>query len=271
MLVAAAPAAIMTALRSMVCAAMPSSKTVTAAVLLIGNEILSGRTQDANLNHIAKGLTEVGVKMAEARVVPDIEGEIVEAVNTLRAKYDYVFTTGGIGPTHDDITAGCIAKAFGVPLHCHPEAVKLLEAAYEPAKLNEARLKMAETPVGADLVKNAVSAAPGFRMENVYVMAGVPAIMRAMFDEVKHTLAGGPPVISRTVATGLPEGAIAEGLGAMQDAYPDIDIGSYPFFRQGGFGVHVVLRGSDAARLDRAVAAVIELLVGLGGDGIEDS
>ena len=249
---------------------MPASKTVTAAVLLIGNEILSGRTQDANLNHIAKGLTEVGVKLAEARVVPDIEAEIVEALNALRAKYDYVFTTGGIGPTHDDITAGCVAKAFGVPIHRHPEAVKLLEAAYEPGKLNEARLKMAETPVGAELVKNAVSAAPGFRVENVYVMAGVPAIMRAMFDEVKHTLTGGPPMISRTVATTLPEGAIAEGLGQVQDDHPDVDIGSYPFFRQGGFGVHVVLRGADEARLSAAVAAVLDLIAALGGEGSEE-
>ena len=241
----------------------------TACILLIGNEILSGRTQDQNAPYLAARLGELGVKVMEMRVIRDDEAIIVEAVNSARATHDYVFTTGGIGPTHDDITTPSIAKAFGVAYALNPAALKLLVDRYGEAKLNDARRRMAHTPEGATLIENSISAAPGFQMANVYVMAGVPAIMRTMFDEVKHTLAGGPPMISRTVATALPEGAIAEGLGAVQETHPDIDIGSYPFFRQGGFGVHVVLRGADEARLDLAVRAVVDLLAALGGEGTE--
>lgn len=248
-----------------------TSNAATAAVLIIGNEVLSGRTQDANLNYIAKGLAGVGVRLKEARVVADIEAEIVEAVNALRAKYDYVFTTGGIGPTHDDITSPCVAKAFGTRLHRHPKAVATMEAAYKPGQLNEARLRMAEVPEGATLIETTASAAPGFCMDNVFVMAGVPSIMRAMFDAVKHTLRAGPPVQSSSVMTHLPEGTIAKDFGALQEKYPDVDMGSYPFFRQGKFGTSLVLRGVERARIDAAMAELKAILLGLGGDAIDES
>ena len=249
---------------------MSDAAVVTAAVLVIGNEILSGRTQDANLNYIAKGLAGVGVRLREARVVADLEGEIVAALNALRAKYDYVFTTGGIGPTHDDITSPCVAKAFGVALHHHPEAVAALASAYQPGQLNAARLRMAEVPLGAALIKTAASAAPGFRMENVFVMAGVPSIMRAMFDAVKHTLRSGPPVLARSILTHLPEGTIASGFAALQEKYPEIDLGSDPFFRQGKFGTSLVARGIDRARLDAAAGDIAEMIRALGGDAVEE-
>jgi len=240
--------------------------TVTAAVLIIGNEILSGRTQDANLAYLAKGLNEVGVRLGEARVIADVEDEIVAAVNALRARHDYVFTTGGIGPTHDDITAECVAKAFARPLIRHAEALRRLDAHYERTgiELNEARLRMANTPEGADLIDNPVSSAPGFRVENVYVMAGVPRICQAMFDGIKHTLVGGAPVLTRTVQCGLPEGKLAAGLKAIQDRFGEVEIGSYPSYRAGGFGVAVVLRTTDAAVLAAATDAVAGLVRELG-------
>ena len=234
----------------------------TAALLLIGNELLSGRTQDLNLNYIAKGLNEVGVRFMESRVVPDIEAMIVEAVNALRSRYSYVFTTGGIGPTHDDITAACIAKAFDVPLTEHPEAIERLEAFYAHRKeeLNEARRRMANTPEGASLVDNPVSGAPGFVMENVYVFAGIPNIMQAMFDSVKLTLVGGKRVLSHTVTTDLVEGVIAKDLGAIQQDYPETEIGSYPFVRrtkEGGLiGVSIVVRSADEMLLNQATQKV---------------
>ncbi|HSK39399.1 MAG TPA: competence/damage-inducible protein A, partial [Arenibaculum sp.] len=195
----------------------PESTTVTAAVIVIGNEILSGRTQDANLGYMARRLTELGIRLREARVIADDPDEIVAAVNALRSRYDHVFTTGGIGPTHDDITSGCVAKAFGVELERNAEAVRRLEAHYgDPSMLNAARLRMAEIPVGATLIDNPVSAAPGFRIGNVHVLAGVPSIMRAMFDGIAPGLRGGPPIHARTVSCALAEGTLAEGLGALQ-------------------------------------------------------
>jgi len=240
--------------------------TVTSAVLIIGNEILSGRTQDANLAYLANGLNEVGVRLMEARVIADVEDEIVAAVNALRAKHDYVFTTGGIGPTHDDITAECVAKAFGRPLIRHPEALRRLEAHYERTgiELNEARLRMANTPEGADLIDNPVSSAPGFRVENVHVLAGVPRICQAMFDGIKHTLKGGDPVLARTVQCSLPEGKLAAGLKAIQDRFTQVEIGSYPSYRAGGFGVAVVLRTPEADALAAATEAVADLVRDLG-------
>jgi molybdenum cofactor synthesis domain-containing protein len=245
---------------------MSAEKIVTACVIIIGNEILSGRTQDANLAHIAQGLNQVGVRLKEARVIPDIEEVIVRTINEVRAAFDYVFTTGGIGPTHDDITADSIARAFGVKNVIHPEALKLLQASYKPEDLNPARLRMAHTPEGAELIVNAVSRAPGFRIGNVFVMAGVPSVMRAMFDGLKHTLKGGAPVQSRSVACTLAEGLIAAGLEAIQYRYPELDIGSYPFYRQGHFGTSLVLRGTDAARLATATEAVATLIRSLGGE-----
>src|SRR5258708_3839460 len=214
---------------------MPSDKIVTACMLIIGNEILSGRTQDANLAFIAKGLNEVGVRLREVRVIPDVAETIIATVNEVREKFDYVFTTGGIGPTHDDITSECIARAFGVDWVLNEEARQRLAAGYaNPTDLNTARLRMAHIPQGAVLIDNPVSRAPGFQIGNVFVMAGVPSVMQAMFDGIKHRLSGGAPVLSRTVTSGLPEGVLAEGLGRLQQRYPDFDIGSYPYYRRRG-------------------------------------
>ena len=244
---------------------------VTAGVLVIGNEILSGRTKDANLAWLAVELNKIGIRLREARVISDLEDEIVAAVNALRARYDYVFTTGGIGPTHDDITAACIAKAFGAKLIRNPEAVRRLEAHYrDRSLLNEARLRMANTPAGATLIDNPVSKAPGFQIGNVFVMAGVPAIMQGMFDSLRPLLVGGARVLSRTVNCDLPEGVMAAGLGAIQQAHPDIEIGSYPYMRMGKAGAAIVLRGTDAARLGVATDAVKAMMRGLGGEPNED-
>jgi len=240
-----------------------STAAPTAAVLLIGNEILSGRTHDKNLPYIAEKLNAHGVRLREARVIPDQRDVIVATVNACRATYDYVLTTGGIGPTHDDITAGCIAEAFGCRLVRHPEAVARLERHYLPGDLNAARLKMAEVPEGATLIDNPVSAAPGFRIENVFVMAGVPRIMQAMLDFVLPQLAGGAPVLSRTVSCLLREGEIAAALTALQQQFSDIEIGSYPYFRDGAFGVSLVARSIDAARVDSAAAAIERMIAGI--------
>ncbi len=250
---------------------MAEEKIVTAAVLIIGNEILSGRTQDTNLAYLAAGLNEVGVTLREARVVADIVEEIVAAVNELRARYDYLFTTGGIGPTHDDITSESVAKAFRVPWTLHPEAHRIFLDHYKPGELNEARLRMAHTPEGASLVKNAVSRAPGFRMGNVFVFAGIPRVMQAMFDAVKHDLKGGRPMLARTVSCHLAEGVIAKGLGEIQGRYADLDIGSYPFYRRGEFGTSLVLRGRDAERLAAGTAEVVTLVRDLGGTPVEET
>ena len=249
---------------------MNSEKTVTACLIVIGNEILSGRTQDANVQYLAKGLNEEGVRLGEVRVIPDIVGMIVKTVNECRQAFDYVFTTGGIGPTHDDITADSIAKAFGVSIDSRPDAVALLTAYSPDRELTEARLRMTRIPDGGVLVKNPVSGAPGFRLENVYVLAGVPMVMQAMFDGIKHELVGSQPMVSRSVSVTLGESVIAAGLAALQERYPDIDIGSYPAMRQRQFGVSVVLRGPDPARLDQAVAELKTVLRDLGGEPVEE-
>jgi molybdenum cofactor synthesis domain-containing protein len=235
---------------------MGEERVVSACLIIIGNEILSGRTVDANLPFLAKELGEIGIRMREVRIVPDVEAEIVAAVNECRRKHDYVFTTGGIGPTHDDITAASVARAFGLPCRRHPEAERRLLAYYPPEKVNEARLKMAETPEGAELIDNPVSVAPGFRIENVYVLPGVPSIMQAMFAGVKSRLRGGARVRSRAVTVYAPEGEIAKPLGAIQAAYPGVEIGSYPFMRMNAPGTAIVFRGSDAAALARPTATV---------------
>ncbi len=232
----------------------------TAAVLIIGNEILSGKTQDVNLNAIAQRLLPIGVRLVEARVVADVEAAIVAAVNALRAAYDYVFTTGGIGPTHDDITAASVAKAFGRPLIQNPEAAKLLLHYYGADKLTPTRLLMANTPEGATLIHNPVSAAPGFQIENVFVMAGVPEIMRAMMEDCAARIKGGPAFQSRTVNCLVPESVIAVGLGLIAQDFSDCDIGSYPWFRLGQYGLSLVVRGTDSARLDAAAAEILALV-----------
>lgn len=248
-----------------------TEKTVTACLLIIGNEILSGRTTDANLPYLAKRLNELGIRLKEVRVVSDSEPAIVKAVNETRAEYDYVFTTGGIGPTHDDITSGCVAKAFGVALERHPDAVARLERHYPPGQLNEARLRMAEIPVGGTLIDNPVSTAPGFRIGNVHVMAGVPRIMQAMFEGIAHTLVGGKPALSRSVSCTLGEGTLAKGLGEIQARHPTFDIGSYPYYRVGGFGVSLVARGTDSAELDIIAEEIAEMIRGLGGTPVFDA
>jgi molybdenum cofactor synthesis domain-containing protein len=238
-------------------------RSYTAAVIVIGNEVLSGRVQDANVKFLALRLNEQGIRLREARVIPDVEEVVAATVNELRAAHDYVFTTGGIGPTHDDITAQSVATAFGVALERNPEAVELLESYYGD-RINEGRLRMAKVPAGGELLENPVSWAPGFRLHNVYVLPGVPSIMRAMFDTFKHRLAGGRPVRSRTVNAFLPESTVAGGLAAIQERLPDVEIGSYPYVRDERFGCALVSRSVDVARLDEAVAAIATLVRELG-------
>ena len=237
---------------------------VTACLLIIGNEILSGRTQDKNLAFIGQRLNDLGVRLMEVRVIPDIEAVIVETLNDVRRRFDYVLTTGGIGPTHDDITAECVAKAFGRPLIVNPAARAILERHYEPGQLTEARLRMARTPEGADLIENPVSKAPGFQVENVFVMAGIPTIMQAMFLSLQHRLVGGRPLQSRTVTVEMGESFVADGLARLQERFPEVEIGSYPFSRNGVFGTRLVLRAIEDSLLDEAAAALEALLVELG-------
>jgi molybdenum cofactor synthesis domain-containing protein len=234
-----------------------SERTVTAALIIIGNEILSGRTQDANLAFLATELNEAGIQLREVRVVPDAEADIVEAVNALRTRFDHVFTTGGIGPTHDDITSASIAKAFDLPYGRHPEAERRLLAYYPPEKVNPARMKMAETPEGAELIDNPVSVAPGFTIGNVHVLPGVPSILQAMWAGLKPRLKGGAVVVSRSITVFCPEGEIAKPLGEIQALHPTVEIGSYPFMRQERFGTTLVLRSVDAAAIEAAAEAIL--------------
>jgi len=241
-----------------------ASEVSTAAVLIIGDEILSGRTQDTNLNAIARYLGTFGVDLKEARVVGDLEDEIVAAVNALRSRYDYVITTGGIGPTHDDITADCVAKAFGVALYEHPEILAMMTARFGD-QLNAARRRMARVPEGGSLVKNPVNGPPGFQIGNVFVLAGVPQIMRGMLEDVGHRLKSGAVVISRTVRIdGSGEGAIAAPLEAVANAHPTLSLGSYPFFSAEGYGSNLVIRGRDPAEVDATVAELTHALRGAG-------
>ena len=232
------------------------SRPKTAAVLVIGDEILSGRTQDTNSSHIARFLGALGIDLKEIRVVPDDETEIVAGLNALRRRYDFVFTTGGIGPTHDDITADAVARAFGLGIGYHPEAYALLEARYRPGEFNDMRKRMARVPDGATLIKNTVSVAPGFHIGNVYVLAGVPMVMRAMLEAIAPELPRGVTVTAVTVSAQLPEGAIAEGLAAIQKDNQTVSIGSYPFYTDSGPGAQLVARGRDSQAVERAAAAI---------------
>jgi molybdenum cofactor synthesis domain-containing protein len=248
---------------------MTSTEAPTAAVLLIGDEVLSGRTKDKNLGFIADYLTAMGIDLKEARVVADVEEDIVAAVNALRARWTYVFTTGGIGPTHDDITADAMAKAFGVGISHHPEASEILLKYFAEMgrEANEARMRMARIPHGGELIYNAVSKAPGFRMENVFVMAGVPKVMNAMMDAIAPTLSRGAPVMSRTIRFDGGEGEIAKELKEVQDRYPALALGSYPFETPQGFATNLVLRGRDETALKAAVEEVksaVDALVKVG-------
>jgi len=237
----------------------------TACVLVIGNEVLSGRTQDANIKYLATRLGELGIPVREVRIIPDVAQVIVETVNEVRAKFDYVFTTGGIGPTHDDITSECVAASFGVPWEPHPEAWARMERSYRPGEFNAARQRMATMPRGATLIDNALSVAPGFQIGNVYVMAGVPRVMQSMFDWLAPRLKGGPRVEQRAVhAVGLPEGVIADGLAGIQARYRQVDLGSYPFYRASGNGVALVAKGTDPAAVSAAILDVTALIATLG-------
>lgn len=238
-----------------------SATIVTAAILVIGDEILSGRTKDKNIGYIAEYLTNIGVDLREVRVVPDVSEEIVAAVNALRGRYTYVFTTGGIGPTHDDITADAVAAAFGVTIDHDPRAVAMLSERFSPEELNEARMRMARIPAGAELVANAISKAPGFHIGNVYVMAGVPAIMQAMLDVIGPTLQTGAKMLSDTVRAGLREGDIGGPLAEIAKAHPEVSIGSYPFWSETGPDTNIVVRSRNAEKLLAAMVAVKEMVV----------
>jgi molybdenum cofactor synthesis domain-containing protein len=241
----------------------------SACLLVIGNEVLSGRTQDANLKYVATRLGELGIVLREARVIPDVPDVIVGTVNEARARFDHVFTTGGIGPTHDDITSECIAAAFGVPWEPHPVAFAKMLAAYKPGDFNAARQRMATMPRGASLIETTVSMAPGFSIGNVHVLAGVPRIMQAQFEAVAPSLRGGLPIISRAVhAQGIMEGTLAAGLTAIQGRYAALDIGSYPYHRTGGGGVAIVAKGTDAPAAEAAIREVTALMRDLGGSPV---
>jgi len=233
----------------------------TAAMLVIGDEILSGRTLDTNTQHLAARLTQMGIRLAEVRVVPDVHEVIVEAVNTLRLAYTHVFTSGGIGPTHDDITADCIAAAFGVNIGIRDDARAILQAQYDRSGLefNAARQRMARIPDGATLIDNPISAAPGFTIGNVHVMAGVPDVFHAMVAGVLPTITGGQPLLSQTLRVMRGEGEVAAELGAIAADFPELSIGSYPFQHNGAYGTNIVVRGTDGGMIDRAMIRVAAL------------
>lgn len=235
----------------------------TAAVVIIGNEILSGRTQDANLRYLAKELNAQGIHLREARIIRDHAETIVSTVNALRERYDYLFTTGGIGPTHDDITAESIATALGTRLECNDTAVKVLREYYQD-DLNDARKRMAYLPIGATLLDNPMSRAPGFQLANVFVLPGVPRILQAIFEGFRHRLAGGRPMLSRTITAFVLESQVAEGLAAIQRRYPQAELGSYPYARDRRFGSALVVRSEDQAVIERAAQEIIALLRSLG-------
>jgi molybdenum cofactor synthesis domain-containing protein len=237
----------------------------TACVLIIGNEILSGKTQDANLRFLALELASLGIRLLEARVLRDDAAIIVAHLNECRARFSYVFTTGGIGPTHDDITAECVARAFDLPLVLDTEAAQRVSRG-GTVELNEARLKMASVPRGSQLIDNPLSQAPGFRIGNVFVLAGIPSVAQAMFAGIRDTLDAGPSIVSASVDVYLREGDIAAPLQAIADAHPDVEIGSYPFSREGHFGANLVVRGVDADLVARVVRKIEERMKALGGN-----
>lgn len=248
---------------------MDDNRIWTAGIAIIGDEILSGRTQDKNISQIALWLNLQGIRLREVRVVPDVEDEIVAAVNALRARYDYLFTTGGIGPTHDDITVDAIAKALGVDVVLHPEASEMLRAYYEKrGGITEARLRMARVPDGAELIPNRMSGAPGIRHGNIFIMAGVPHITAGMLDALTGTLQGGRPLLSETVGCWVAESEIAEMLEGVERAHDGSQIGSYPFFREGRVGTNFVIRSVDQAVLDACAADLVSKLAALGREGV---
>ena len=248
---------------------MTNTHNARFGLIIVGDEILSGRTQDAHLKFFGERLAAMGIGLSEVRVLPDVESRIIEALNAMRSAYTYVFTTGGIGPTHDDITTPCVAKAFGRKVIRHPDAERDLRAYYGD-RTNDARLRMAEVPDGAgvSLIENHISVAPGYRIENVFVMAGVPSVTRAMFDAVAPTLKGGDPVYSQSVDAHVREGDIAADLSAIQNAHPHVAIGSYPFMRLDKLGTSIVARSTDKATIAAVIAKVAAAMRVLGGEPI---
>jgi molybdenum cofactor synthesis domain-containing protein len=239
---------------------MTKNKNVNAAILIIGNEILSGRTQDTNTSSIAIWLNSIGVKVQEVRVIPDIKETIVETVNTLKKLNDYVFTTGGIGPTHDDITAESISKAFSLEYEIHKEAFKILERYYKPGEFNEGRQKMVWMPKNANLILNPTSGAPGFSVENVFCLPGVPSILKSMLGGLQNEIVGGEPIISHTISLRTVESEIAESLTDVQNNNKDLEIGSYPFFQAGKLGVSIVLRSEKQSKIDKCCSQILEFV-----------
>ena len=239
---------------------MNKNKKVNAAILIIGNEILSGRTQDTNTSTIALWLNSIGVKVQEVRVIPDIEDTIIETVNVLKKTNDYLFTTGGIGPTHDDITAQSISKAFKINYEIHKEAFKILEDYYKPGEFNEGRQKMVWMPKDAKLILNPTSGAPGFNVENVFCLPGVPSILKSMLGGLTNSIVGGEPILSHTISLRTVESEIANSLTKVQNSNKDVEIGSYPFFQAGKLGVSIVIRSEDQFKIDNCNSQILEFV-----------
>ena len=233
---------------------------VNAAILIIGNEILSGITQDTNTSTLATWLNSIGVKVKEVRVIPDIEKTIVDTLNVLRKENDYVFTTGGIGPTHDDITAESVSKAFGLKYEIHKEGYKILESYYKPGEFNEGRQKMIWMPENAELILNPTSGAPGFSVENVFCLPGVPSIMKSMLGGITNKIVGGEPILSKTISLKTVESEIANSLTKVQDNNKDVEIGSYPFFHAGKLGVSIVLRSENQSKIDECNLQILKFV-----------
>jgi len=239
---------------------MAKKAKVNAGILIIGNEILSGRTQDTNTSTLATWLSSIGVKVEEVRVIPDIEKTIIDTVNFLRSTYDYVFTTGGIGPTHDDITAESISKAFELKYEIHKEAFKILEQYYKPGEFNEGRQKMVWMPENAGLILNPTSGAPGFSIENVFCLPGVPSILKSMIGGITNKIVGGEPILSLTINLRTVESEIAKSLTNIQDKNKEVEIGSYPFFQAGKLGVSIVMRSTDQNKIDNCNLEIMKLV-----------
>ena len=239
---------------------MSENTKFNAAILIIGNEILSGRTQDTNTSTLATWLNSLGVKVGEVRVIPDVEETIVSSVNLLRKNYNYVFTSGGIGPTHDDITSESVSKAFNLPYEKHEEGYKILEAYYKPGDFNDGRQKMIWMPRGANLILNPTSGAPGFYVENVFVLPGVPSILKSMLGGIKNKIVGGNPIISHTISLRTFESHIADSLTDVQNKYQDVEIGSYPFFQAGKLGVSIVMRSDDQNLINKCSSDVMSFV-----------
>ena len=239
---------------------MTKKAKVNAAILIIGNEILSGRTQDTNTSTLALWLNSIGVKIEEVRVIPDVEKIIIETLNSLRSTYDYIFTTGGIGPTHDDITAESVSKAFNIEYEIHKEAYKILEDYYKPGDFNEGRQKMAWMPKNAKLILNPTSGAPGFNVENVFCLPGVPSILKSMLGGLKNRIVGGKPILSHTISLRTVESEIANSLTKVQNNNKEVEIGSYPFFHAGKLGVSIVLRSENKSKIDSCNLQILEFI-----------